>query len=215
MDLQYLESLKIDHLVYAVDDLEWGINHIEELTGIKAGIGGRHLGRGTWNALIGMGPDTYFEIIAPDPEQPDVPSPLWLGLNGRNGPKLIRWAAKANDLPEQKALYEGLSIPLGDVQAGSRKTAAGNLLEWELTDPLVDSHSGILPFLIDWKESIHPGGSLSPDFKLIDFWAVAKEPEKIQPILNQLNTPLRVEVGQKFGVCAQLQTPAGVVIIGA
>ena len=68
---------KIDHLVYVVNDLHQGIETIESLTGVRPAIAGRHQGQGTWNALMSFGPNIYFEVIAPDPEQDNVSDPSW------------------------------------------------------------------------------------------------------------------------------------------
>ena len=56
---------ELDHLVYAVDDLQAGIEHFHQLTGVEPCIGGRHEGLGTHNAVFSLGDSqTYFEIIA-------------------------------------------------------------------------------------------------------------------------------------------------------
>src|SRR5687768_18558203 len=56
---------QFDHLVVAVRSLEEGVAEFERLTGIKAGVGGKHPGRGTENALVSFGGGKYLEILAP------------------------------------------------------------------------------------------------------------------------------------------------------
>ena len=53
------------HLVVGVRSLPEGIAEFEQLTGIKAAVGGKHPGRGTENALVSLGEGRYLEIIAP------------------------------------------------------------------------------------------------------------------------------------------------------
>src|SRR5215471_10466649 len=115
----------LDHLVYAVPDLDRGIDDLEAQLGVRAVAGGRHLGEGTRNALIGLGPDSYLEILGPDPSQEAPDRPLWLGLEGLSAPRLTGWAIKASRLEEVRDRVRASGVRLGPVVAGNRKRPDG------------------------------------------------------------------------------------------
>ena len=89
---------RIYHLVYATPNLDRGVKEIEELLGVRAAAGGQHPGRGTRNALVALGPNTYLEIIAPDPDQPAPASPRAVGLDTLTRSRLVTWAAKTTNV---------------------------------------------------------------------------------------------------------------------
>ena len=70
-----------DHFLLYCDDLNEAINKIEALTGVRPAVGGKHVGRGTHNAIVSLAennsdgstkfPPVYLELIAKDPEQTD------------------------------------------------------------------------------------------------------------------------------------------------
>jgi len=146
----------LDHLVYAARDLDVTIADLERRLGVRASPGGRHLGRGTRNALIALGPTTYLEILAPDFDQPEPATPRWLGVDTIERPTLSAWAIRCADVAELAARAERAGVQLGTVLTGSRERPDGVLLEWTYTDPRVMVGGGIVPFLIDWGRSPHP-----------------------------------------------------------
>src|SRR6187455_233387 len=126
---------RVDHLVYAVPDLDAGVADLERRLGVRAAPGGQHPGRGTRNALIALGPDSYLEILAPDPAQAVPPGGRWFGVDPAVPARLAGWAAKGADLARLAASAGQRGVPLGPVVAGSRQRPDGVMLRWTLTDP--------------------------------------------------------------------------------
>ncbi|MGE5415112.1 MAG: VOC family protein, partial [Syntrophomonadaceae bacterium] len=138
----------LDHLVYATPDLERTVAELQGGLGVRAAPGGRHIGEGTRNALIALGPASYLEILGPDPEQPPPARPLWFGLECLTRPRLTTWAMKGSDLEtiSERALAAGAR--LGAVADGSRRRAVGYVLRWRFTDPRVLVADGRVPIVI-------------------------------------------------------------------
>ncbi len=90
----------LDHILLGANDLDRGIDWMQERSGVRALFGGVHPGRGTRNALLSLGRRRYLEIIAPDPKQPSATSGNDMAnrLRAIQEPRLIGWAAHTNDL---------------------------------------------------------------------------------------------------------------------
>src|SRR5262245_63175436 len=141
---------RVDHPVYADSDLKRGVDEIGKLLGVRATPGGQHPGRGTRNALIALGPATYLEIIAPDPDQPPPKTPRPFGIDGLKESRLVTWAAKGVDLERLRDEAARKGARLGEVMSGSRRRPDGVLLSWRYTDPETVLADGLVPFFIDW-----------------------------------------------------------------
>lgn len=205
--------MQIDHLVYAVKDLHEGMRRIADLTGVEPVIGGRHQGWGTWNALLSLGRNTYLEIIAPDPGQPDPKLPRVLGVDAITHPRLTRWAACSNDLERLENSAKGEGFTLGEIIEGQRQKPDGTLLQWRNTDPRTDPGDGIVPFFIDWKNSVHPAVSSPAGCELLEFWAEHPEPASVQAKLNALGMRLVVTRAAQPALIAKISTPAGMIVL--
>lgn len=179
----YLRDM-LDHIVYLVPDLKAAVARLSAL-GLPFSPGGRHLQRGTHNALLRLGPRSYLELLAPDPDS-TIPPPRWMGIDLGQLPRISRWAVHAGANISQKAILLGKHTA---VQSGQRQLPGGELLRWQLTDPGSSPATEVLPFLIDWggADSVHPCDSL-PDrgVTLGEFRLYHPEPAGINKKLRQL-----------------------------
>jgi hypothetical protein len=199
----------VDHLVYATPDLNSGIDQIERLTGVRASQGGQHPGRGTRNALLALGPASYLEIVAPDPDQPSPSTPRAFGLDHLNESRLVTWVAKSNDLDNLRASAGRKSVQLGEVTSGSRRRPDGVLLSWRYTNPATVIADGLIPFFIDWGQSPHPSQTAAAGLSLVELRAEHPDAERVQKMLGDLGLDLRVRKGSSPVLIATIQGPRG------
>src|SRR5215475_554258 len=185
----------LDHILLGSSDLDAGIAFVEQHTGVRAAIGGVHPGRGTRNALLSLGERRYLEIIAPDPEQTEVPDAY--GLRRLDKPRLVTWAAHPGDM---KALADRLAkagIRAQGPTPGSRKRPDGRLLQWKTLN-LEDAADGLLPFFIEWGvDSLHPSTDSPKGCTLMKFEALSPQPEALTKLAKQLDLDLAIGKGEK------------------
>jgi hypothetical protein len=199
----------IDHLLYAAPDLGRGVAQIEALLGVRPSPGGSHPGLGTRNALVALGPESYLEIIAPDPGQPPPGRPRPFGIDGLTAPRLAAWAARADSLERLAAEAAREGIRLGKVTSASRHRPDGALLSWRFTDPWTVVEDGIVPFFIDWGESPHPARTAAGGATLVSLRAEHPDPGRVAAILGRLDVPLEVAPGAEAALVAQIDCPNG------
>lgn len=203
----------IDHLIFGAPDLEQGIEIIQEKLGVEPVQGGQHTRQGTHNALIGLGPGCYLEIIAPDSTLPAVAAPLWMGLSELTRPRLIWWAARVPELGAWKQYAERQGIELGDIRSGRRSLPDGQLLQWRMTDPHRYQLSGLQPFFLEWKHGIHPSDSLTHPCRLIELRGRHPRPKEISGQLQKLRLDIPIDPAAHAGLMCRIETPAGEVLL--
>ena len=93
-----MQTMRLDHVVYAAPDLDAAIDDLERRLGVRASAGGKHAGLGTHNALLALSDDAYLEVIGPDPEQPQPDRPRPFGIDSLTAGRVVTWAARAQDL---------------------------------------------------------------------------------------------------------------------
>lgn len=208
-------ALVIDHLVYATPDLHATIDHFEAILGVRAVIGGSHIGRGTWNALLSLGDGTnagpYLELIAPDPAQPEPELPRPFSVDSVSSPRLVTWAVRTNDLNSIAAIARTRGYDPGPATSMQRETPAGEMLSWRLTQPPIDG-GGLIPFIIDWGTTMHPSLSAPRGVQLIAFEATTPVGEdSVAAAIDALGlkSSLVISRASRIRLTAHLVGPAG------
>ncbi|WP_232667238.1 VOC family protein [Pseudonocardia sp. TRM90224] len=195
---------RLDHLVYATPELDAAVAAFAAASGVEPVEGGRHVGRGTRNYLVGLGPTSFLEIIGPDRDNPVEPGNVPFGIGTLTGPRLVTWAVAPADIDKAVA-----AAGIGPIEPMARRTPAGALLEWRLTSSEA-SPPGV-PFLIDWGTTPHPAAAL-PRIGLTGLGATVPEPAAAAELLTALDVTLPVEAGPQ-SLVALLDTPRGPVTL--
>jgi glyoxalase-like protein len=197
----------LDHILLGCNDLDRGIDLVEESTGVRPAIGGVHPGRGTRNALLSLGERRYLEIIAPDPAQSEIAH--YPQLRAMTDPRLIGWAvhpldiaAVARQLRENKVEFKG-------PDEGSRKRPDGRILNWK-TINLADDRHGLLPFFIEWSaDSVHPSKDAPAHCHLEYFEILNDDPGELALALKRIGLDLPVQRSDKAHLHALISGPKG------
>lgn len=202
----------IDHIVYAVPDLEEAIDQLEKRLGVRPQFGGRHTTKGTKNALLNLGNACYLEILAVDESNTDIFAPRWMGIDLIETSKITRWSIKSDQLTQDQAILQSYQKELGEIQKGQRKLSNGKLIQWEMILPLAEPEVDILPFMTDWTySSIHPTDSLPQLCELVSIELMHPEPKSIQEYLEKLNLSMTISQDQNPIIRISIQTPNGIV----
>jgi hypothetical protein len=167
--------LMLDHVLLGCNDLQHGIDFVQQHTGVRAAFGGVHPGRGTQNALLSLGVRRYLEIIAPDPQQ-NSSNELATMLKKLTEPRLVGWAAHPGDIHVYAADLAKIGIVAEGPTPGSRKRPDGNVLRWKTLN-LKDDANGLLPFFIEWSaDSPHPSADAPSGCQLLRFELLTPDP---------------------------------------
>ena len=197
----------IDHLVYAAPDLPAAVADVEERFGVRAQAGGKHAGLGTHNALLALGPQTYLEIIAPDPEQPEPSMPRSFSVDGLSHGGLVSWALACDDIDAAVAGARGHGYDPGTVADGQRIGPTGTVLRWRLT--LNAMTGGLIPFLISWGDTKHPARSAPHGLTLEAFHIEHPDPPSLAPPLTALGADVEIRPAAAAALVARLSGPNG------
>jgi hypothetical protein len=200
--------LRIDHIIYAAPDLEGAVNDIEGRLGVRAAGGGQHSGQGTHNTLLALGPNTYLEIIAPDPRQAEPTLPRPYGVDGITRAGLVGWALACDDIEAAVGKARRMGFDPGDVIDGHRLTDAGTMLRWRVTRNAMNA--GVVPFLISWGDTPHPAVAAPSGLALQSLHIEHPDPALVVARLRCLGAPhVEVRPADEPGLAARVKGPNG------
>jgi hypothetical protein len=197
----------VDHLIYAAPELTAAVADLEERFGVRAQAGGRHVGLGTHNALLALGPRTYLEIIAPDPAQPEPSMRRPFGVDDLRSGMLVGWALACDDIDRAVAEARSHGYDPGEPGDGQRVGAAGVVLRWRATGSALAG--ALVPFLICWGDTEHPASSAPRGLSLMSLRIEHPDPRSLAPALAALGADIEVTSAAVPALVAHLSGPAG------
>ncbi|MEX0330727.1 MAG: VOC family protein [Puniceicoccaceae bacterium] len=204
---------KIDHLIFAVPDLEMGRDIFEERFGVRAILGGEHPDYGTHNAQLSLGPQMYLEIIAPLPGIDISGREMLFGPNGFEQPRLVTWVLRCESIESTVESATLVGVRLGAIQPGKRVKPDGTVVSWTLTDPYAMPLNGAVPFLINWGNTPHPAPQAPGIGQFSGMRIQHPQPEQVRKALTALGTEVEVEEAETFQLIATIKTAGGEVEI--
>ncbi len=200
--------------MYGVADLDRGISELAGRTGVRPAPGGRHLGRGTANAILGLGSSSYLEVLGPDPlASPPTDSPLAFGIGELARPRLVGWALGTSDLEAQADAMLASGWDPGNIEDMERETAEGRRLRWRLTVRREEAQVTPFPFLIDWGDTPHPSIGAPAGLELIDFRVEDPRADLVRRVLFAVGADVAVVEGPETAFAARLRTPKGALVL--
>jgi hypothetical protein len=146
--------LRLDHVVYAVPDLDQAAIRFRQEFGLDSTEGGRHERWGTANRIVPLG-DQYLELVAAVDEPTAAETAFGRGVLERaaGGGGWFTMAAVADDL-------DAVASRFGTgVDSGSRTRPDGQTIRWRMAGLDDQRREPWMPFFLTWdvSDELHPG----------------------------------------------------------
>jgi hypothetical protein len=208
-----MSDLPVDHIMYAVDELDAAAERFRDEFGLGSIVGGRHPGWGTANRIVPLGRE-YVELVTvvdrDEAAASDFGRAVTQAVAAGRGP--IGWAAATNDLP---AIASRLNL---DVTRGSRTRPDGSTLRWQLAGVAYALSTGALPFFIQWDgpPELHPGAAVAEHDvtpRGIAWIEIAAEAHPLHAWLGDHDLPVRITEGPPSLSAVAITTGEGELVL--
>lgn len=204
-------SIALDHIIWAVPDLEVGVQDFRDRTGIDPVYGGEHTNGVTANYLASLGPCLYLEIVGP--KTGANLADLGERASGYAKPNISGFAFRYNLDATGEMAEEALGISLGSVNEGGRVKPDSSALAWRtagLTD--LDLGPGKFQFIINWLSEPHPATTSPEGASLVTLTLAGDGVRTLKEIVEKQHLPIVLQPAGRKGIWMVLDTPKGRVI---
>ena len=209
MSAQPVIECRLDHLVWAVPDLEQGVERLHDAIGTEPTEGGRHVGLGTANYLVGLDADAYLEVVGPDASQPQPGVERPFGIDRLQGrPRLVTFAVRVDDIEASAEALARAGFDPGPSFAMQRALPSGGVLSWRLTR-VSEWGGGVVPFLIEWGDNVHPSQSCASHARLDQLRAQHPDRERVREVWSAMGLQHVVSPGPVARLEATITGPRG------
>jgi hypothetical protein len=208
-----VSELRLDHIIYAVDDLDEAAVRFWDEFGLGSVAGGRHPGWGTANRIVPLGHE-YLELAAVVDHEQAAASEfgrfVMKAVGG--GQPLVGWAVATDDL---QGIARRLDLA---VRSGARTRPDGSTLRWHLAGVSDALTSRGLPFFIQWNApaELHPGGA-AVDHRVnprgIRWVEIAVDMERLHAWLGDHDLPVRITEGPPALSAVAISTASGELVL--
>lgn len=207
---------KIDHFAIGADTLDQGVAAMKDLLGVEVPRGGKHDAMSTHNCVMQAGNESFFELIAIDPDAPAPGRTRWFTLDDpqtqarlAERPRALCWVVNTDDLD---GVIAASPVDLGEVVDFARGDRT-----WRLTVPQDGSllMGGLLPAFIEWSPGPHPStGQQDLGATLTRVHLRHPDPDALTATLKALSVDhLATVTTGDAALSFELETPSGTVML--
>jgi hypothetical protein len=206
---------QIDHIIWAVPDLDEGAAYFQAVSGVEPITGGIHPGRGTRNKLVSGGDNMYLEVIAPDPAQMPfnpVEKPVQAFadiISKMPAPEVDMYAFYAPDLQRIAEAGRKLGLQVVGPTPGQRRTPEGELIRWSHVDFIGHGFGQFVPFAINWLDSVHPSTTSPEGVRIEGITVEHPQADELRRIYVGLGVPAKVAQADQPAIVVHLKSDKG------
>lgn len=203
------KGVSLDHVIWAVPDLQDYVARFEALTSIKPKYGGEHTNGVTANYLVSLGACTYLEIVGPKPGV----TPEMLGDRAKTyAREHVAGFALGADLGNPP---EALStLTLGPRNEGGRNKPDGSALSWVTMGlPDFDFGDDKFQFVIEWTSEPHPAATAAKGAEIMQLTIANPQVTGLRELVEANRLPIVLQPSGVPNIWLTIRTPRGSVIL--